>query len=115
MHIVAELGAQLRDDAGEEGGHLVEIGVVRGVAVHAAEADALEEFVDPGPDRVVIDEADIGQHMREALLARIPVRQQGAGIVGLIQGFAMAHSCRPRGRTGSASAASPAAPSSSRR
>ena len=42
MDVVAELRSELRDDPREERGHLVEIAVVSGVAVDAAQADALK-------------------------------------------------------------------------
>ena len=111
MDIIAELGPELRDEPGEKCGHLVKIGVIGGVTINAAEADTLKELVDPRPHGLVIDQADIGQHMREMFLAAIPVRHEGAGINRLVTG----HNCRPRGWRGFALAGFPAAPSSSHR
>ena len=111
MDVIAELRPQLRNDPGKERGHLVEIGVIGRVAIDPVEPDALEKLVDPGPHGLVIDEAHIGQHVREAGLVRVPVRRHRAEIK---RGFT-GHSCPRRGWSGSAWAASLAAPSSSRR
>ncbi|SMY10418.1 hypothetical protein LOM8899_04601 [Flavimaricola marinus] len=97
MDVVTELRPQLRDDPGNERGHLVEIGIIRGVAVDAIEPDALEELVHPRPHGAVVDEADVRKHMREAGFARIPVRRHCAVIEGFVQNFTMAHSCPRRG------------------
>ena len=102
---------ELRDDAGKKRRHLVEIGIVRRVAVDPLEPDAAEEFVHPGPHGLVVDEAHIGQHMREAGLARIPFRRHRAGIERSIRGFITGHSCPRHGWTCCAWAVSPAATS----
>ncbi len=111
MNVVAELRPELRDDPREERGHFVEIGIVCCVAVHATETDALEELIDASAHGLIIDEADIGQHVRETFLAGIPARHQCAFVDTLITG----HSCRLHGSGGSAWAASLAALSSSHR
>ena len=64
---------------------------------------------------LVVDEAHIGQHMREAGLARIPFRRHRAGIERSIMSVITGHSCPRRGWTGCAWAVSPAGTSSSRR
>ncbi len=111
VDVIAEFRPELRDDAGKKRRHLVEIGIVGRVAVDPLEPNAAEEFVHPGPHGLVVDEAYIGQHMREAGLARIPVWRHCAGIERSITG----HSCPRHGWSGCAWAVSPAGPSSSRR
>ena len=115
MDVIAEFRPELRDDAGKERRHLVEIGIVRRVAVDPLEPNAAEEFVHPGPHGLVVDEAYIGQHMREAGLARIPVWRHCAGIERSTTGVITGHSCPRHGWTCCAWAVSPAGPSSSRR
>ena len=115
VDVIAEFRPKLRDDAGKKRRHLVEIGIVRRVAVDPLEPDAAEEFVHPGPHGLVVDEAHIGQHMREAGLARIPVWRHCAEIDHCIMGVITGHSCPRHEWTCCAWAVSPAGPSSSRR
>lgn len=94
MDVITELRPKLRDDAGKKCCHLVEIGIVRRVAVDPLEPNAPEELVDPGAHGLVVNEAHIGQHMREAGLAGIPVWRHRAGGERSILSFIRAHSYR---------------------
>ena len=80
VDVVAELWPELCDNPGKERGHLVEIGIIRRIAVDPVEPDALKKLVHPGSHGPVIDQADVRKHMREAGFARIPVGRHRAGI-----------------------------------
>lgn len=115
VHVVGIFRSKLRNDPGKESRDLVEVSVIGRVAVDPIKADALKQLIHACAHRLVINQTDIGQHMREACLARVPTGRLRPCIQNLVAGYIRVHSCRRHALAGFGWEGFLAALSSSRR